>query len=219
MSAGRGAKPHVLVLGASSLIGHFIAVDLARRGYEVIAAARSFEPAPKFSLSESSVIEARVAELETAALARLLQERRADIVVNCIGVLQDGTGATTRDVHEGFVGRLIAAIRSLDRPILIAHISIPGREEDDRTAFSQTKRRAERMLREAGIPVAILRPGFVVALAAYGGSALLRALAALPIDLPGDEMSSPFATVAVEDIAATIASWSRIGTRTTTTST
>jgi len=205
MSGSRGAKPHVLLLGASGLIGHFIAVDLARRGYQVIAVARSLEPAQKFSLRESTVLEAPIVDLETAALARLLEERSADIIVNCVGVLQDGAGATTSDVHEAFIGRLIAAIRSLDRPILLAHMGVPGREEEDRTTFSLTKRQGERMVRDAGIPVAILRPGFVVAPAAYGGSALLRALAALPIDLPAEEMNSPFTAVAVEDIAATIA--------------
>jgi uncharacterized protein YbjT (DUF2867 family) len=195
MASGRGAKPHVLILGASGLIGHFIAVDLARRGYEVIAVARGLEPAQKFGLRESTVVEAPVVALETAALARLLEEQRADFVVNCIGVLEDGAAATTRDVHEAFVGRLIAAIRSLERPILLAHIGVPGREEDDCTAFSLTKRQGERMLRDAGIPVAILRPGFVVAPAAYGGSALLRGLAALPVDLPTEELDRPFAAV------------------------
>jgi len=206
MAASLGTKSRVLVIGASGLIGHFIAVDLARRGYGVSAVARSFEPAQKFSLSESTVIELPVVEFDTAALARLLEEERADIVVNCVGVLQGEAGATAHDVHEAFVGRLIAAIRSIARPILLAHISVPGREEEeDRTAFSLTKREGERMIRDAGIPVAILRPGFVLAPAAYGGSALLRGLAALPVDLPAGEMDRPFAAVAVEDIAATIA--------------
>jgi len=205
MAVSLRAKAHVLVLGASGLVGHFIAIDLARRGCEVIAVARSLEPAQKFSLRESTVLEAPVVDLETAALARLLEEQDADFVVNCVGVLQDRAGATTREVHEAFVGRLIAAIRSLDRPILLAHIGVPGREEKDHTPFSLTKRQGERMIRDAGIPAAILRPGFVVAPAAYGGSALLRALAALPIDLPAEEMNSPFAAVAVEDIAMTIA--------------
>jgi hypothetical protein len=44
----------------------------------------------------------------------------------------------------------------------------------------------------------------VVAPSAYGGSAMLRALAALPIDLPAAESATPFQPVAVEDIAATM---------------
>jgi uncharacterized protein YbjT (DUF2867 family) len=204
MVTSPAAKPHILVLGASGLIGNFIAFDLARRGYSIVAVARSLERAQKFSLSESTVVEIPVVELDTAALVRLLDEQGTDVVVNCIGALQDRAGTSTPEVHEAFVSRLIAAIRSLDRPILLVHIGVPGREEEDRTVFSLTKRQGERMIREAGIPVAILRPGFVVAPTAYGGSALLRSLAALPIDLPAEELERPIATVAAEDIAETV---------------
>jgi hypothetical protein len=74
---------------------------------------------------------------------------------------------------------------------------------EDRTAFSTTKREAER--RSPSARYAIVRPGFVVAPAAYGGSAMLRALAAFPLQLPADESATPFQPVAVEDIAETIA--------------
>jgi uncharacterized protein YbjT (DUF2867 family) len=167
--------------------------------------ARRLERAQKFSLSESGVLEIPVVELDTATLASLLDEQAADVVVNCIGALQDRAGASASEVHEAFVGRLIAAIRSLGRPILLTHVGVPGREDEDRSEFSLTKRRGEQMIRDAGIPVAVLRPGFVVAPAAYGGSALLRSLAALPMDLPAEELERPFAAVAVEDIAETVA--------------
>jgi uncharacterized protein YbjT (DUF2867 family) len=198
------ANPRILVTGASGLIGHSVAVDLARRGYSVVAVARRLDAAQKFGLSRSTVVEVAVVELETRALARLLEDHRADVVVNCIGILQDGARSSLHEVHEAFVARLIAAIRPLGRPVLLVHIGVPGREEDDRTEFSLSKRRGERMLQDEGLPVAILRPGFVMAPAAYGGSALLRALAALPVDLPAEEMDRAFAAVAVEDIAATI---------------
>ena len=91
------------------------------------------------------------------------------------------------------------------RAIRLVHISIPGAANEDRTAFSQTKREAERLIAASGIAYAILRPGFVVAPSAYGGSAMLRALAAFPIDLPAAESATPFQPVAASDIAATIA--------------
>jgi hypothetical protein len=100
---------------------------------------------------------------------------------------------------------LLRAIRGSGRAIRLVHISIPGAAEADRTAFSRTKREAERLIAVFGVPHAILRPGFVVAPSAYGGSALLRALAAFPIDLPAAEAVTSFQPVAVEDIAATIA--------------
>jgi uncharacterized protein YbjT (DUF2867 family) len=145
-----------------------------------------------------------VVAMDSAALARLIGDHEISVVVNCLGVLQDGPGSDTSDVHRDFVARLLRAIGDSDRAIRLIHVSIPGVANDDRTAFSQTKREAEALIAASGTAYAILRPGFVVAPSAYGGSAMLRALAALPIDLPAAESATPFQPVAVEDIAATM---------------
>ncbi|MFH0298312.1 SDR family oxidoreductase [Bradyrhizobium sp. 31Argb] len=192
----------ILVLGASGLIGRFVTDDLRIRGFQTIGIARRFAPSQRGS---SLDLELPVMTLDAAALARLLREREVDVVVNCLGVLQDGPGSDTGAVHRDFVARLLAGIRDSGRAIRLVHISIPGVAKDDHTAFSVTKREAEGLIADSGIPYAILRPGFVVAPAAYGGSAMLRALAALPVDLPQKDAATPFQPIAVEDIAATIA--------------
>jgi len=192
----------ILVLGASGLIGRFVTDDLRIRGFRVVGLARSLSPAQKMSVLD---IELPILSFEAAALTRLLSEHAVDVVVNCLGVLQDGPGSDTSAVHRDFVARLLQAIAGSGRAIRLVHISIPGTAEADRTAFATTKREAERLIAASGTPHAILRPGFVVAPSAYGGSAMLRALAAFPLDLPAKEMATPFQPVAVEDIAATIA--------------
>ncbi|MCP3372804.1 SDR family oxidoreductase [Bradyrhizobium cajani] len=196
------SEPTILVLGASGLIGRFVTGDLRARGFRVVGVARSLSAAQTMSARD---IELPVLILDAAALTRLLREHAVDVVVNCLGVLQDGPGSDTNAVHREFVGRLLQAIGDSGRAIRLVHISIPGTAEADRTAFATTKREAERLIAASGIPHAILRPGFVVAPSAYGGSAMLRALAAFPLDLPAAEMARPFQPVAVEDIAATIA--------------
>jgi uncharacterized protein YbjT (DUF2867 family) len=192
----------ILVLGASGLIGRFVTDDLRARSFHVVGIARRFSPSQKTS---SLDLEMPVMSMDSASLARLIGDRGIDLVVNCLGVLQDGPGSDTRDVHRDFVERLLRAIQASGRAIRLAHISIPGSALEDRTAFSRSKREAERLIAAAGISYAILRPGFVIAPSAYGGSAMLRALAALPFDLPTTESATPFQPVAVEDIAATIA--------------
>jgi uncharacterized protein YbjT (DUF2867 family) len=192
----------ILVLGASGLIGRFVTDDLRRRGFQVTGIARHFSPSQKAGAFD---LEMPVMSMDAAALAQLIRDREIDIVVNCLGVLQDGPGSDTRAVHRDFVARLLEAIRDSGRAVRLVHISIPGAASDDRTAFSVTKREAEKLIAASGISYAILRPGFVVAPAAYGGSALLRALAALPLQLPARESATPFQPVAVEDIAVTIA--------------
>ncbi|WP_441233089.1 SDR family oxidoreductase [Bradyrhizobium sp. 930_D9_N1_4] len=192
----------ILVLGASGLIGRFVTDDLRVRGFRVIGVARSLSLAQTMSALD---IERPILALDAAALTHLLKEHAADIVVNCLGVLQDGPGSDTNAVHRDFVARLLQAIGDSGRAIRLVHISIPGTAEADRTAFATTKREAERLIAASHIPHAILRPGFVVAPSAYGGSAMLRALAAFPLDLPAAVMATPFQPVAVEDISATIA--------------
>jgi uncharacterized protein YbjT (DUF2867 family) len=192
----------ILVLGASGLIGRFVIDDLRARGLHVTGIARRLPPSQKASALD---LELQLLSMDAGSLARLIGDHGIDLVVNCLGVLQDGPGSDTSAVHRDFVARLLQAIRDSGRAIRLVQISIPGADHDDRTAFSMTKRDAERLIAASGVAHAILRSGFVIAPAAYGGSAMLRALAAFPIDLPAAESTAPFQPVDVADIAATIA--------------
>ncbi|WOH50998.1 SDR family oxidoreductase [Bradyrhizobium sp. sBnM-33] len=192
----------ILVLGASGLIGRFVTDDLRGRGFRVVGVARKLSASQKNGAVD---LELPLMSMDAAAMARLLRDHGICLVINCLGVLQDGPGSDTAAVHREFVARLLQAIRESRLAIRLVHISIPGSAETDATAFSTTKREAERLIAGSGVPYTILRPGFVVALAAYGGSAMLRSVAALPIDLSPAERLTPFQPVAMEDIAATIA--------------
>jgi len=192
----------ILVLGGSGLIGRFVTDDLRARGFHVVAVARRFSSSQRTSKVD---LELPILSMDQTSLSLLIADHGIDIVVNCLGVLQDGPGSDTRAVHRDFVERLLQAIRASGCAIRLVHISIPGAADEDCTAFSRTKREAERLIAASGISYAILRPGFVIAPSAYGGSAMLRALGAFPLDLPVEEDATPFQPVAVEDIAATVA--------------
>jgi uncharacterized protein YbjT (DUF2867 family) len=192
--------PRIVVLGASGLIGHAVALGLRRRGYPTSGIARRLAPGQRAVLGLQAR-EVSFVEFDVSGLAALMRDLAPGIVVNAVGVLQDGPGGTTEDVHRGFVERLIAA---LPEDCLLVHLSVPGSERTDATAFSRTKRVAEALVARSGRPHAILRPGFVVAPAAFGGSALVRALAALPVRLPPGETQAPFAATAIADIVDTI---------------
>lgn len=192
----------ILVLGASGLIGRFVTDDLRARGFQVIGVARRFAAS---QVSGPHDREWPLMSMEPHALPELMREHAIDVVVNCLGVLQDGPGSSTEVVHRDFVRQLLRWIRDSGRAIRLIQISIPGNADADRTAFATTKREAERLIAASGIPYAILRPGLVVAPAAYGGSAMLRALAVLPVDLPAAERTAPLQPVAVQDVSATIA--------------
>ena len=195
------ALPTIAVLGASGLIGEAIATRLLQDGFPVVPVARRFTAAQRNAFGKIAV-ECPFVTLDADALARLFADNRVEIVVNCVGVLQDGPRGSTQTVHHDFVARLLTAIGVRDG--MLIHVSIPGNAEDDHTTFSRTKRAAERLIEASTVPYIILRPGFVVAPSAYGGSALLRALAALPFNLATADAHKPFAVTDVNDIARTI---------------
>ena len=197
-----GKSRRILVLGASGLIGRFVTDDLRARGFEVIGIARRFSSSQQTSALD---LELPLLSMDLNVLAQLMADHSIDVVVNCLGVLQDAPGHDVGAVHRDFVARLLQAVSASGRAIRLIHISIPGDIADDHTAFSQTKREAERLIAASGVTFAILRPGFVIAPSAYGGSAMLRALAALPLQLPAAESARPFQPVMVDDISATIA--------------
>jgi uncharacterized protein YbjT (DUF2867 family) len=196
--------PTIAVLGASGLIGQSITESLRGEGFRVVALARRFTSA-QHSLFTPHLVEAPLAELGEAELRAILEGEGAGVVVNCLGVLQDAPGASTSRVHQDVVARLLSALAGMRVPPLLIHLSMPGEAAGDATAFSRSKREGERLIAASPVPHVILRAGFVIAPAAYGGSALLRALAMLPIGLPPRVADRPFAATAIEDISASIA--------------
>lgn len=194
----------VAVLGASGLIGERIARDLRAAGFDVAAMARRFTARQRAAFGADAV-EAALVEMRAEDLAALFNARGVGVVVNCIGALQASGKGDPREAHEGFVARVLDALGSR----ALIHISMPGRAEDDRTDFARSKRWADAEIAARAARHAILRPGFVIAPTPYGASALLRALATTPFDLPGAMRARPFAPVAVADISETVAGLAR----------
>jgi uncharacterized protein YbjT (DUF2867 family) len=195
-------RRNVLVFGASGLIGRCVTDDLRARGFHAIGIARHFSASQGEGARD---LKMPILSLASADLARLIRDHSVDAIVNCLGVLQDGPGSSTRAVHRDFVARLLEAIAQSGRGVRLIHISIPGEAHGDHTAFATSKREAERLIAGSGAAYAILRPGLVIAPNAYGGSALIRALAAFPFELPEKQAATPFQPVAAEDVAATVA--------------
>src|SRR5580765_1165391 len=103
---------NILVLGASGLIGRFLTDDLRARGFRVIGVARSLSAS---QVRSSRDLQLPVMSMDATALAALLRDHAIDVVVNCLGVLQDGPGSDTGAVHRDFVARLLQAIHESGR--------------------------------------------------------------------------------------------------------
>jgi len=91
----------------SGLIGRFVTDDLRARGFHVVGVARKFSASQRINAFD---LEMPVLAMDASALSRLIRDHAIDIIVNCLGVLQDGPGSDTRAVHRDAVARLLQAI-------------------------------------------------------------------------------------------------------------
>lgn len=182
-----------LILGADGFIGRHIAFYLREAGHQVIAHARN---------------PARLREMGFQTLAADLTDPRCHTpdfwtnqigapfdVVNAAGLLT-GDAAAFQAVH---VTAPQAAYRAARHSLLISAVGI---EAD--TAFSQWRRQGEAVAMAAD--ATILRAGLVLADSSYGGSSLIRALAALPFAsaVVGDG-KQPFNPIHARDLAEVVA--------------
>jgi uncharacterized protein YbjT (DUF2867 family) len=184
----------VLLLGASGLIGSAVLARLRANGVAVRAVARRRGP----DIGGVEWLELDVARVDAAGWAAHLAD--VETVINCAGALQGG--ADLRAVHADAARALYEACERAGVPRVV-HISAIGVERGSVSEFSATKRAGEEALMATTREWVILRPSVVVGRAAYGGSALFRGLAALPVafELPG---TGPLQVVQLDDLVATI---------------
>lgn len=191
----------VLVLGANGFIGSHVAAALSSAGWSVCAGARRIA-APARRAPTFDWVAADFAKLTTPqAWAPLLVG--VDAVVNCVGVLQNGAGDSTRAAHVDGPRALIAACEAAGVRRLV-HISAVGADEGAGTDYARTKAETERMIETSGLDWLILRPSLVVDRAVFGGTGLIRALAAFPLFSPvvgGDQIFRP---IPLGDLSAAV---------------
>jgi uncharacterized protein YbjT (DUF2867 family) len=194
----------VLILGGNGFIGSAAVAKLLACGHEVTALARDPSAASR-RMPAASWIKADLAQIVNAEAWTPLISNGIEAVVNCAGVLQDGGGDDVEAVQENAMKALYLAA-SAHRLRLIVQISASVRGiAAAQSPFLSTKRAADAALKASGIPYVILRPAMVIGRNAYGGSALLRGLAAFPWVTPLVHAETPVQFAALEDVVDAIA--------------
>lgn len=190
----------VLVVGASGLVGAAVTARLVADGCDVIGAGRDIAAARR----RMPLVTWRRADLGRASVADWIEiASGADAVVDCAGALQDGPRDDLEAVHIDGVATLAKACVTarIRRFVLISAAGL----ERSHGAFSETKRQGEAMLGRFDLDWVILRPGLVLGPAAYGGSALLRGLAAFPLVIPAVLADRAAQVIAADDVAEAVA--------------
>ncbi|MBK5569076.1 SDR family oxidoreductase [Ensifer sp. SSB1] len=190
----------VLILGATGFIGSALLDRLASDGHKVTGLGRNVTRA-RLKRPEAQWLAADLAHMRDAGDWRPLIESH-DVIVNCAGALQDGLADDVAATQETAMLTLYAAAKG--SPVRIVQISAPRGSAGSDSAFLATKFRADEALAASGIPHVILRPMLVLGRNAHGGTALLRALAALPFVTPLVHAQARVETVALSDVAEAV---------------
>lgn len=191
----------VLVLGGYGLIGFSVVQSLIAEGYNVVGLGRD---TAKAAVAEPRClwVKADIAKL-TSPLDWLPIIQDVDIVVNASGALQTGLADNLTDLQDRSISALIEACEVSQVGSFI-QISAPGALPNATTEFLRTKSAADERLRSSSLKWHILRPGLVISPNAYGGTALLRMLAAFPLVLPLVHADAKVSTVHIDDVTKAI---------------
>ncbi|EFG2885938.1 NAD(P)H-binding protein, partial [Escherichia coli] len=190
----------VLILGANGFIGSAVTLGMIQHGHQVFAVARDIAAGQR-RLWEAEWIKVDLARLLTPKDWRPLL-RGVDAVVNCAGALQD----SARDNVEALQLRAMQALyAAAPRAMLVVQVSARTDGAARDTAFLASKHAADEALKASGLSHVILRPAVVIGRGAYGGSALLRGLAAMPFVTPVLAPKSAIQFAAIDDVVAAVA--------------
>ena len=192
----------VLVTGAYGFIGAHVVAALSRAGHEVVCAVRTPQSEGRFGHHSSIACDLARDTLESLWAPRLAN---IDAVINCAGILRETKNADFESVHHLAPAALFRACHAagIRRVIQISAIGEPGDSE-----FVASKHRADAVLMAMELDWTVLRPSVVYTPhGSYGGTSLLRAMAALPwiLPLPGDGRQT-LQALAAEDLARLVVS-------------
>lgn len=188
----------ILLLGAYGLIGSAALGHMLAAGHQVTGLGRRVEAARR-RWPEADWVAADIAGLATPAAWRPLLDGM-NAVVNCADALQNGARDDVQALQSIAMHALFDACAEagIDR---IVQVSAIGACADAPTAFMRSKADADAALIDRPGGWVILRPGLVLGPQAYGGTALLRAMASLPGLLAVARGEVRIQTVHVEDVA------------------
>lgn len=187
----------VLLTGANGFIGRYLLSALLQAGHDVVPAVR--RPAEMNGVAiKVDFNHATSAEDWGPHLAGI------DAVINCAGILQGRPGQSIAAIHARAPIALFQACVTLGirRVIQISAISA---EPGAGTGYAVTKHAADAYLAGTDLDWVILRPSMVYAQNAHGGTALFRALAALPFatPLPGNG-EQQFQPIHMDDLTGAV---------------
>jgi uncharacterized protein YbjT (DUF2867 family) len=187
----------ILVAGATGYLGRRLVPRLVAAGHVVTALVRggAARAARLPHLAGARPVDTDVRE---ATACREAAEG-ATAVVNLVGIVREGRGATFEEMHVGATRNLVAAAQAAGARRFL-YVSAIGARADAPTLYWRTKAKAEAIVRGSGMEWMVLRPSIVFARdGEFFG--ILRQLTAVPLVPILGAGTSRMAPVRADDLA------------------
>ena len=192
--AGLERPVSVLVVGASGFLGRHLVERLSSRGHRVRAVSRRGRPAEEPGRPEVTWLAADATrEAEVQGLAR-----GCEVVAQLAGVRRESGRQTFRAVHVEATRHLVEEGRraGAERLLLVSALGAA----DGADPYFRTKREAEALVRDSGLPATIVRPATVFGPGDHFVSAVVRWMERVPIFCVPEAWDRPVQPAAVEDV-------------------
>lgn len=155
----RRAPLTVCILGGTGFVGRELVRRLALDGHWVRLPTRSLANAAPLRVLDT--VQAFVANVHDRQVLRELVTG-ADLVINLVGILNEGGGHSFQSAHADLAGKVVATAREAQVPRLL-HMSSLGAALDAPSRYLRSKAAAEAAVRAAGPPLAwtLFRPSVI----------------------------------------------------------
>lgn len=192
----------ILVTGGYGFIGSQVTATLNSAGHEVIIGAHDLKAAVRHFPNNAALSCDFIHDTNTDVWLPRLQN--IDAVVNCVGILQSHSQKVIEAIHYQTPKALVDACVQKGVQKFI-HLSARGATDRIDVPYSKTKFAFEKYLNTLEYDWIILRPSLVYGPGASGGTALFRALAAMPGIIPvvGDG-GQVFQPIHIRDLSESI---------------
>jgi len=148
------------IFGGSGFLGRYVVHELARSGIAIRVASRHPDRALflKTAGNVGQITPVATNVRDDASVASALAG--ADLVVNLVGILNEGGRQTFDAIHRESAGRIARAARAAGVGRLI-HVSAIGADPDSDASYSRSKAAGEKAVREAFPEATIVRPSLM----------------------------------------------------------
>lgn len=148
----------ILLAGATGYIGSAVALELTKRGHDVVGLVRSNSARPNAEEVNQALANVTKEEVDLGnpeAVRAVLRRHRCTSVVSCLAS-RSGTAGEAEAVDYAANRNLLEATREspADRFVLLSAICV----QKPRLAFQFAKLKFEKALSDSGVPYSVVRP-------------------------------------------------------------